>query len=242
MAQASAQSPATILRKLVFALLIFGATYTLAGQLRPLVIPQEPLPGDEGMRGPCAVWFIGSSTVARWSSMDRDMAPWRTENRGVGGALIDELTKRFETEKTPPPPGTVVVYVGDNDLASGQSVDEVASKLFAFIALLRQRMPETRLVVLGIKPSPARWELRGQQLWLDSLLRDRFGAIPRISFADVGPSLLVGGRTGPYFVEDGIHLNAAGYAKWGGAVRDAVERSVAPDQVERCTGRSLTQA
>lgn len=242
MAQASHQTPTTILRKLVFALLIFGGTYTLAGELRPLVVREQPLPGDDGVQGPCAVWFIGSSTVARWSTMARDMAPWRTENRGVGGALIGDLTARIETEKTPPPPGTVVIYVGDNDLAAGQPVEEVAAKLFAFIALVRERMPDTRLIVLGIKPSPARWTLRPQQLRLDQLLRDRFGAIPRISFADVGPSLLVRGRAGPYFVEDGIHLNAAGYAAWGGAVRRAVERSVAPDQVTRCTGPDAAKA
>lgn len=229
-------------RKLVFALLVFAATFTGVTQLRPLVMSQTPLPGDTGMEGPCAVWFVGSSTVARWSTMERDMAPWRVENRGVGGALIPELNHRFQAETMTDLPGTLVIYVGDNDIAASRTAEEVAEQLFVFIAAVRARMPDARLVVLGIKPSPARWDLRGAQLRFDRLLRDRFGAIPRISFADVGPSLLDHGTPGPFYVEDGIHLNKAGYRAWGGAVRRAVEAAVSPDQATRCTGRGISKA
>ena len=240
MGQASISNAANGARKLGFAALIFAATFLTVTQFRPLVTSHQPLPGNVGDDGPCAVWFVGSSTIARWDSMHHDMAPWHTENRGVGGALIDELTERFERDRLQGAPGTMVVYVGDNDLAAGQTTDEVAAALFAFIASIHTRMPDTRLVVLGVKPSPARWGLRGAQLRLDGLLRDRFGAVPRTSFADVGPSLLVDGRPGPFFVEDGIHLNEAGYRTWGGAVRRAVEAAVSPDQLTRCRGKGAT--
>ena len=229
-------------RKLVFALLVFCATFILVKQVRPLVMSQTPLPGDAGVEGPCAIWFIGSSTFSRWDSLGRDMAPWKTENRGVGGALIPELSSRFEAEKLPSPPGTIVILIGDNDLASGQSAETVAAELFEFIAAVHRRMPDSRLVLLGLKPSPGRWGLRSEQLKLDKLLRDRFGAIPRISFGDVGPSLLVRGEPGPYYVEDGVHLNDAGYQVWGSAVRRAVESAMSPDQVTRCTGQSPIRA
>lgn len=229
-------------RKLVFALLVFAATFIGVSQLRPLLMSRVPLPGETGAGGPCAVWFIGSSTVARWSTMDRDMAPWRTQNRGVGGALIPELDSRFEVEAMPELPGMVVVYVGDNDLAAGRTATEAAEQLFAFVDSIRGRMPGARLLLLGIKPSPARWALRGEQQRFERLLRARFGASERIGFVDVAPSLLIGGRPGPYYVEDGIHLNQAGYRAWGGAVRRAVEAAVSPDQATRCTGRGVSRA
>ena len=49
-----------------------------------------------------------------------------------------------------------------------------------------------------------------------------------IGFVDVAPSLLIGGRPGPYYVEDGIHLNEAGYRTWGGAVRRALDAAGHP--------------
>lgn len=240
--QSLAQQGRVVGRKLGFALLVFGATFGGVTQLRPVVMSQQPLPGDVGADGPCAVWFIGSSTIARWDSMAQDMGSWRTENRGVGGALIGELTKRFEIVPTLQHPGTLVVYVGDNDLAAGQTAEEVAAALFDFIAAIHARIPDARLVILGLKPSPARWSLRGEQLKLDTLMRDRFGAMPRITFADVGPSLLVRGAPGPFYADDGIHLNEAGYHIWGGAVRRAVEAAVSPDQLTRCTGKDTNTA
>lgn len=242
MAQTAARQGIATGRKLVFALLVFAATFTAVSQLRPLVMSHRPLPGDVGMEGPCAVWFVGSSTIARWSTMTRDMAPWHVENRGVGGALISELSQRFEVEKTTDRPGTLVIYVGDNDLAAGRTSDDVSRQLFAFVAEIRARMPDARLVVLGIKPSPGRWNLREQQLRLDGLLRERFAAMPRISFADVGRSLLIRGKPGPFYVGDGVHLNEAGYRAWGGAVRRAVEAAVSPEQATHCTGRGVSQA
>lgn len=242
MAQTAARQGIAMGRKLVFALLLFATTFTAVTQLRPLVMSQRPLPGDAGVQGPCAVWFVGSSTVARWSTMERDMAPWRVENRGVGGALIPELAHRVEVERVVDRPGTLVIYVGDNDLADGRTSEEAAEQLFGLIAAIRARMPDTQLVLLGIKPSPARWDLRRSQLHFDRLVRDRFGAMPRISFADVGPSLLVRDAPGPFYVEDGIHLNEAGYRAWGGAVRRAVETAVPPDQAKRCTGRGVSRA
>lgn len=240
--KSSATTLVSLARKGVIAALVFVATFVLVGKLRPVVMSDRPLPGGNEIEGPCAVWFVGSSTIARWNTLAQDMAPWQTENRGVGGALIGELTSRFESEETPEPPGTLVIYVGDNDLAAGDAAREVAVDMAKFVATIRTRMPHARLILLGLKPSPARWSLRPEQLRLDALIRERISAQPRVTYADVGPSLLIDGQPGPFFAEDGIHLNGEGYRRWGAFVRRAVERSVPRREATRCTRRAPVTA
>ena len=36
----------------------------------------------------------------------------------------------------------------------------------------------------------------------------------KLGFIDLASSLLVDGEPGPYYIFDGIHLNAAGYEGW----------------------------
>jgi len=229
-------------RNAFVAVLVFGTTFALVSHLRPLLLSSRPLPGRNSASGPCAIWFVGSSTIARWSTLTRDMAPWHTENRGVAGALIGEITTRFNADPSSQHPGMLALYAGDNDLAAGGDAGEIATDIMQFVAGVRRRMPQTRIVVLGVKASPARWSLRAEQVRLDALIRDRVAALPRVSFAETGSSLLVDGELGPYFAGDGIHLNERGYRIWGGAVRLAVERAASPAQRASCARRGAAAA
>ena len=66
---------------------------------------------------PGCVVFVGSSTIAHWTSLARDMAPFPALNRGINGArlgqvayYVDRLVLRYVLR-------VVVVYAGENDLA-----------------------------------------------------------------------------------------------------------------------------
>lgn len=223
-----------ICRRLIVAIVVVGITYATVARLRPFLLSHRPLPGGTDASGPCAVWFIGSSTIARWSTLEPDMAPWSTSNRGVANALVGEIVSRFHADGAVRPPHTIVLYVGDNDLAHGADPDAIVESVSQFLADARKRMPGTRIVVLGVKPSPTRWALRGAQRRLDGAIRAAIRGQARVSFADVAPALLIDGRPGPYFVSDGIHLNPDGYRVWGRAVRRAVEASAPLGTAARC--------
>ena len=223
-----------ILQRLVVAILVVGITYVSVAGLRPVLLSNRPLPMGTDVSGPCAVWFVGSSTIARWSTLQQDMAPWSTSNRGVANALAGEIVSRFRADGKVRPPEVVVLYVGDNDLANGVDPVAIVGKISQFLADARKRMPDTRIVVLGVKPSPARWFLRSAQRRLDGMIRSEIHGRMGVSFAEVGRTLLIDGRVGPYFVDDGIHLNPNGYRVWGRAVRDAIEMSVSSSTALRC--------
>lgn len=222
------------MRKGLIGLLVFGIAYGSFAHLRPFLLSHRPLPGRDGPSGRCAIWFIGSSTIARWTSMAQDMQPWRTNNRGVADALASEIISRFEAEGPTESPDVIVLYVGDNDLAREATPQAIAAQVTQFLRDVRRRMPRTQVVVLGVKPSPARWGLRDLQIELDRLIRRDIRSRPHVSFVDVAPALIVDGRPGPYYLDDGIHLRPDGYRIWSERVRQGVEQSVTAGAAARC--------
>jgi lysophospholipase L1-like esterase len=46
--------------------------------------------------------------------------------------------------------------------------------------------------------------------------------------------MLAGGRPDRLFIADGIHMNAAGYSLWAGAVRHALAAELPPAAVNEC--------
>ena len=48
-------------------------------------------------------------------------------------------------------PSAVVVYAGDNDIARGKSPQRVVSDYQKFARLVKQRLPESKIVFIAIK-------------------------------------------------------------------------------------------
>ncbi len=226
-----------VMGKLSVAAGVFASTLLAWAWAEPAIVNRTPLPGGGATRGDCAIWFVGSSTVNKWRDMDRDMAPWATYNRGVDGALLDQLSQRLAHDAAAPAPTAIVVYSGENDIAAGASATTAASGVEHMVTALHARMPATHLFVVATKPSPGRWSFRAEQQRFDRVMRDWPGA----TFIDVANTLLVAGRPGPFYQPDGIHLSRPGYVRWSGRVRAAVERALPRATVARCTTRSAAR-
>ncbi len=107
-----------------------------------------------------AILFIGSSSIRKWSSLRRDFAGLPVINRGFGGSQIADSTALADRIIFPYQPRVIVLYAGDNDLASGKSVGQVVADYQAFVRKVRSRLPAVRIAFVSIKPSPSRWNLR----------------------------------------------------------------------------------
>ena len=57
-------------------------------------------------------------------------------------------------------PRGIVVYVGDNDLASGtgKTAESIAAQFETLVGRVHAALPEARIFFLTIKPSPLRWD------------------------------------------------------------------------------------
>lgn len=111
-----------------------------------------------------AIVFTGSSSIRMWTTLAQDMAPRPVLNRGFGGSQAHQVLHFAPRIVLPYHPGTVVLYTGENDLEgrTGKTPEQVLAEVAAFAGLLAQALPHPRLVLLSVKPSPARrrrWRL-----------------------------------------------------------------------------------
>ena len=113
-------------------------------------------------------------------------------------------------------PKVVVLYAGDNDIASGKTPIAVRDDYKIFRDKLQVALPETRLVVISLKPSPSRWKFREPAQEANRLLREETAIGKNQTFVDVWPKML--GDDGlpreDLFVKDRLHMNEAGYRIW----------------------------
>ena len=169
-----------------------------------------------------AIVATGSSSMRGWHGrIAEDLAPLAIVPRGFGGSnmadvvhFVDELVLRYK-------PRAVLLYEGDNDAALGATPAQILSHFDAFAAAIHEALPATRIYILAVKPSLARWQLWPTMQAANAGLAERAAADPRLTFIDVAtPMLNDAGEPRPnIFVEDGLHMNGAGYDIWRDAVR-----------------------
>ena len=169
---------------------------------------------------PGGIVFVGSSTIRLWTTLVQDFAGLPVINRGFGGSTFPDALHYLQRTVVRYHPRTVVVYEGDNDLATGRTPQQVADDYRTFVRGVRDSLPEARIVFLAIKPSPSRWTLESQRREANRLVRAIVSADPKQTFVDVGtPMLDPGGRPRPaLFRADSLHMTPAGYVIWRSTV------------------------
>lgn len=163
------------------------------------------------------ILFTGSSSIRQWADLEIlfQHTGYATLNRGFGGSMMSDVNECFHRIVQPYRPALVVVYEGDNDLASGMSPENVIKEFYIFSRLLMEHLPNTDLAVMSVKPSPSRSAFREQTDQLNSLL-EIFCLEVGGTYIDVAtPMLDASGQPLPQlFQADRLHLNAAGYRLW----------------------------
>jgi lysophospholipase L1-like esterase len=180
------------------------------------------------------LWFVGSSTMSRLSSLQDDLKPWIAQNRGMGGATMAEINLQIANDQAKRAPQAIVYYAGDNDLAFGRSVDETVGDLREFLAIKSRLFGKKPVFVISLKPSPLRWDQRAQQDRYNMAARTIAGQRPDVTYVDIVPLLLEQGRPGPFYSEDGLHLNDQGYRRWTIALRRALDEKLPRAVLQRC--------
>jgi lysophospholipase L1-like esterase len=169
---------------------------------------------------PGSILFTGSSSIRRWTMMDKDFAGLPVLNRGFGGSSYPDLVRYIERIAVPVKPKTIVFYSGDNDTARGRTAAQIEADVRAIAAKIHAALPETRLVFISIKPSIARWEHVDVMRDANARIKKFVSEDPRRVFVDVFPQMLgADGKPRPeLYVEDGLHLTRAGEAIWTAAL------------------------
>ena len=108
-----------------------------------------------------AVLFVGSSSFRKWQDIDNYFPSYKIINRGFGGSSIPEVTNYANDIIYPYHPKQIVIYCGENDLASSPTVtsDEVVKRFKELYRAIRLKYPTVEILFVSIKPSPSRRSL-----------------------------------------------------------------------------------
>lgn len=165
---------------------------------------------------PHPLLFVGSSTLRGWTDLAAAFPAYAVLNRGFGGSQLSDVLELFDRVILPYHAPLILIYEGDNDLASGKSVDRVFQDWIQLAARIEAQLPDATLAFISVKPSPSRLAYLERQAELNDRIRQHLAGHPRRLFIDVFHPMLddAGQPRRDLFVGDLLHLNAAGYALW----------------------------
>ncbi len=167
-----------------------------------------------------AILFAGSSSIRLWD-LPKSFPKRDVINRGFGGSHVIDSVHFAPRIILKYKPRMIVLYAGDNDLAAGNSPEQVRAAFKAFVETVRKELPRTRIAFLAIKPSIRRWPLVDKIRKANALVAAECGKGEGLVFVDVfTPMLGKDGKPRPeLFARDGLHLNAKGYELWASLLK-----------------------
>jgi len=171
-----------------------------------------------------AIVLTGSSSFARWRTMEADLAPLTVIPRGFGGSTMADVLHYVDRLVMPYEPRAVVIYEGDNDTFYGVSPKTVADQLKQVVSKIKAALPDTRVYVLSVKPSLARVSVWDKAQETTELYKSIIASDDRLHFIDVATPFLKADGTvmDDVFVDDGLHLNDKGNRIWAAAIKSVL--------------------
>jgi lysophospholipase L1-like esterase len=171
--------------------------------------------------------FVGSSTIKYWD-LAASFPEFKTINRGFGGSEMADSTRLVERIVVPYSPRVVVVYAGDNDMMNTPS-EEIAIQFERFVRAVHAKLPDTRILYIGIKPSLLRWAQVDRMRAVNTMIRHFCERDDRVGYVDTD-QVMLGWDEKPrkeLYVADGLHLTPLGYQILTALVRPYLAAAVA---------------
>lgn len=171
---------------------------------------------------PGAVVCIGSSHMANWKTLQAALKPLTIFNLGIGGSKMSHAAELFTPLLVvPAKPRAVILYEGSNDLNAGETPENILGNFQKLHQHLHRALPETRLYVLGIVPSPGkRFERWNAIQATNALIKAECAAHGWIKFLDTTTPLIgADGQPRPEcFIPNDPHMTAKGYETWSSVI------------------------
>lgn len=175
---------------------------------------------------PGSVICIGSSHMQFWKSVQADLAPLTVRNFGVGGSRMTHAADLFVDNLVIPfKPRAVILYEGSNDINAGTKPEEVLANFQKLHRRLHAALPEARLYVLSVVPSPGkRFEKIADLRKANALIAQECASQPWMKFIDITEPLIGadGKPRAELFIPGDIHMLPAGYAVWKSVIAPVV--------------------
>ena len=113
--------------------------------------------------------FTGSSSIRRWD-LAKSFPKLKPLNRGFGGSHFSDSNHYLEETVLRYEPSVLVVFNGSNDLWREKPPAQVLKDFLEFKNRIFKRVPQCKIVLIPVKPSPKRLEIIETERALNKLL------------------------------------------------------------------------
>jgi beta-glucosidase len=180
-------------------------------------------------QGPADLLFLGDSITDYWRTtgkgvFDANYALDRPANFGVGGDKTQNVIWRItHGELDGISPKVVVLMIGTNNLAEATDA-KIAAGIKKIVAIIREKLPDSKVLLLGILPRGAADEPRRARIKnINGMIDDLDDGGQHVKFLDIGPRFLrADGSIGTDMMADLLHPTAKGYQIWADAMRSTL--------------------
>jgi lysophospholipase L1-like esterase len=179
---------------------------------------------EQAKKGDIDLLFLGDSITAGWLNNGKEVwerfyVPRNVADFGIGGDRTQHVLWRLDNgEVDGIKPKVVVLMIGTNNVANN-TADEIAEGIKAIVTKLRAKLPESKILLLGVfprnqRPSPPRTKLAAVNESISKLDDGKM-----IKYLDIGKSFLnEDGTISRDVMPDFLHLTPKGYRIWADAM------------------------
>jgi len=212
-------------KKIIFVVVLFLSINSFAQKV-PFYNDIQAFKKEDSLKAPIKdpVLFIGSSSFTKWTSLQQDFPTIPVLNRAFGGSTLldvirfeEEVIFKYEAQK-------IVIYCGENDLASSETITstEVFNRFKILYEDIRKNQPKVPIVFVSIKPSISRWKMKEKQIETNKLIETFINKERNIVFVNIWDKMLDenGNPKKDIFSSDNLHMNEKGYEIWIDALKD----------------------
>ena len=154
--------------------------------------------------------------------------PLACYNRGIGGDTTEGVLDRLQVSIFDLMPSKVVLMIGTNDVNGGKSEEYIVNNYAKIVKEIKEGVPNVELYCMSIIPQNKDMEsysdvdTTANNIKIQSIngkikgLSEEQGA----TYIDLYPALLgKEGNLDKAYSDDGLHLNAEGFAVWSGILK-----------------------
>jgi lysophospholipase L1-like esterase len=174
--------------------------------------------------------FIGDSITQGWEGAGKEAwekyyAKRNAVNLGIGGDRTQHVLWRLDHGNIDGiQPKLAVLMIGTNNSnGTDNTAEEIGAGIEAIVKRLRDKLPQTKVLILAIFPRGAQPNPQREKNAKASELAAKLADNKTVYFLDIGPKFLGdGGTLGKEIMPDYLHLSPQGYEIWGATIEPTV--------------------
>lgn len=187
---------------------------------------------ERTQQGDIELVFLGDSITQGWENPDVQREVWepfyakrKPANMGIGGDRTQHVLWRLDHGNIDGlSPKLVVLMIGTNNSnGTDNTAEEIADGIKAIVSNLREKLPETKVLLLAIFPRGEHPNPQREKNARASELASEVADGTMVQYLDIGPAFLDSeGGLSKQIMPDYLHLTVDGYKIWAESIEKKV--------------------